>query len=64
MWRTMRMEDHMDSVVETMAVLPGGSAALVLTGVLTLISIGTGRSLMRDRQRTPAIEDVHRASWT
>ena len=31
-----------------LAVLPGGSTALVLSGVMALVTIGTGRSLLRE----------------
>ncbi len=51
----------MDTVVETLAVLPAGSTALVLSGVLALVAIGTGRCLMRDDRR-PAEERVGTSS--
>lgn len=41
----------MDTVVETLAVLPAGSTALVLSGVLGFVALGAGRSLMRDAHR-------------
>ncbi len=31
-----------------LAVLPGGSTALILSGVMALVTIGTGRSLLRE----------------
>ncbi|MEM8708495.1 MAG: hypothetical protein AAGE98_18670 [Actinomycetota bacterium] len=51
----MRLEEHMD-LAFVMGVLPGGTTALVLSGALTLVALGAGRSFLQEEQ-LEAIEE-------
>ena len=39
-----------------MGVLPGGTTALILSGALTLVALGTGRSFLQEELLEPAEE--------
>lgn len=41
-----------------MAVLPGGSTALIVSGALTLVALGAGRSYLQEEQFETAEERV------
>jgi len=52
----------MMELVSALAVLPGGSSALILSGVMALVVVGVGRSLLNEQPAEIAEEAMPRRS--